>query len=148
MSKSKKPKPATVSFTAKQAGETQVQFPFGEENSRWAWVEPSVWTDRMLTALENGVKGGKWFSLIDKVYSLANLESAATEVAGNGGAAGVDRVTTEIRCTRRRLRLSMPRPRGLIFWATTLNVAIVGRVRRAWRSSRTRYGRRRHVPVV
>ena len=24
----------------------------------------------MLTALEQGVKGGKWFSLIDKVYAL------------------------------------------------------------------------------
>jgi RNA-directed DNA polymerase len=105
MSKSKKPKPATVSFTAKQAGETQAQFPFGEENSRWAWVESSVWTDRMLTALENGVKGGKWFSLIDKVYSLANLESAATEVAGNGGAAGVDRVTTEMFMDRKEANL-------------------------------------------
>jgi len=31
---------------------------------RWSWVEASIWTDRMLTALENGVKGGKWFSLI------------------------------------------------------------------------------------
>ena len=30
-------------------------------------VEPKVWTERMLTALEQGVKGGKWFSLIDKV---------------------------------------------------------------------------------
>jgi len=27
---------------------------------RWSWVEASIWTDRMLTALENGVKGGKW----------------------------------------------------------------------------------------
>jgi RNA-directed DNA polymerase len=27
---------------------------------RWGWAEPSVWTDRMLAALENGVKGGKW----------------------------------------------------------------------------------------
>jgi RNA-directed DNA polymerase len=105
MSKSKKPQPATVSFTTKQAGETQAQFPFGEENSRWAWVESSVWTDRMLTALENGVKGGTWFSLIDKVYSLANLESAATEVAGNGGAAGVDRVTTEMFMDRKEANL-------------------------------------------
>ena len=32
---------------------------------KWAWVEASVWTDRMLAALGNGVKGGKWFSLID-----------------------------------------------------------------------------------
>jgi hypothetical protein len=49
----------------------------------------------MLTALEQGVKGGKWFSLMDKVYSLGNLESAAKEVARNGGAAGVDRVTID-----------------------------------------------------
>ena len=41
--------PAAVS-QAKQAGEIR---------ARWAWVEPEVWTDRMLTALEEGVKGGK-----------------------------------------------------------------------------------------
>lgn len=105
MSKSKKPKPATVSFAAKQAGEAQVQFPFGEENSRWDWVESSIWTDRMLTALENGVKGGKWFSLIDKVYSPQNLESAAAEVARNGGVAGVDRVTIEMFMDRKEANL-------------------------------------------
>ena len=38
-----------------------------ETYERWAWVEPRVWTERMLTALETGIKGGKWFSLIDKV---------------------------------------------------------------------------------
>ena len=32
-----------------------------------SWVEASVWTERMVAALDNGVKGGKWFSLIDKV---------------------------------------------------------------------------------
>ena len=32
----------------------------GEIHGRWSWVEPSVWTERMLTALETGVKGGKW----------------------------------------------------------------------------------------
>jgi hypothetical protein len=26
------------------------------------WVEASIWTERMLAALENGVKGGKWDS--------------------------------------------------------------------------------------
>lgn len=62
---------------------------------RWSWVEPSVWTERMLTALEKGVKGGQWFSLIDKVYAAANLRSAAAKVAANGGAAGTDRVTTK-----------------------------------------------------
>jgi RNA-directed DNA polymerase len=49
----------------------------------------------MLTALEKGVKGGVWFSLIDKVYAPANLLSAFQKVARNGGAAGVDHVTVE-----------------------------------------------------
>lgn len=31
----------------------------GEVRARWAWTEPSVWTERMLTALEEGVKGGR-----------------------------------------------------------------------------------------
>ena len=26
----------------------------------WSWVEASVWTDRMLAALGNGVRGGKY----------------------------------------------------------------------------------------
>jgi hypothetical protein len=34
----------------------------GEIWGRWSWVELSVWTERMLTALENGVKGGKWYT--------------------------------------------------------------------------------------
>ena len=34
--------------------------PVGEIRARWAWMEPCVWTERMLTALENGVKGGRW----------------------------------------------------------------------------------------
>ena len=33
----------------------------------WEWTEASVWTERMLAALERGVKGGKWFSLIDSL---------------------------------------------------------------------------------
>jgi len=67
----------------------------GEARARWAWSEPSVWTDRMLTALEQGVKGGVWFSLIDKVYSPANLYASYAKVSANGGAAGNDRVTVE-----------------------------------------------------
>jgi len=68
----------------------------GEIRARWAWVEPSVWTERMLTALEAGVKGGKWFSLMDKVEALANLRSAFERVKANGGAAGVDHQTVEM----------------------------------------------------
>jgi hypothetical protein len=55
----------------------------------------------MLSALEEGVKGGVWFSLIDKVYRRANLEAAARKVIANKGAAGVDRVTVH---QRMRLR--------------------------------------------
>ena len=44
----------------------------------------------MVSALGNGVKGGKWFSLIDKVVRPATLEIAWQRVARNQGAAGVD----------------------------------------------------------
>jgi len=69
--------------------------PDGEVRSRWEWAEPEVWTERMLTALEKGVRGGKWHSLIDKVYARRNLRAAAERVVANAGAAGVDHVTTE-----------------------------------------------------
>src|SRR5258707_14532693 len=61
----------------------------GAETHRrdWSWVEASVWNERMLAALENGVKGGQWFSLIDKE---GTLKAAWQKVAANGGAAGVD----------------------------------------------------------
>ena len=45
----------------------------------------------MLTALEEGVKGGKWFTLMDKVYSGRNLKAAWEKVKANKGAAGIDR---------------------------------------------------------
>ncbi len=67
--------------------------PTGEVRARWAWAEHTVWTDRMLTALERGVRGGVWFSLIDKVYSLSNLHAAFAKVKTNGGAAGCDHQT-------------------------------------------------------
>jgi len=82
----KEGKPAAVSGRTKQAGEVW---------ARWAWVEPEVWTERMLTALEQGVKGGQWFSLMDKVYALPNLRRAFARVKANGGAAGVDHQTVE-----------------------------------------------------
>ena len=61
----------------------------------WSWVDRSIWTERMLAALGNGVRGGKWFSLIDKVYRPATLRSAWQQVLVNRGAAGVDRVSAE-----------------------------------------------------
>lgn len=55
-----------------------------------AGAEASVWTERMLSALVNGVKGGKWFSLMDKVFAPRTLALAWTKVRANKGAAGVD----------------------------------------------------------
>ena len=57
---------------------------------RIAGAEASVWTERMLSALANGVKGGKWFSLMDKVYAPNTLALAWAKVRTNKGAAGVD----------------------------------------------------------
>jgi RNA-directed DNA polymerase len=49
----------------------------------------------MLAALEQGVKGGKWYSLMDKLHPEDTLDAAFEKVAANKGAAGVDHVTIE-----------------------------------------------------
>ena len=82
--RAKESAPASVPPVARHAGDVR---------ARWAWAEPSVWTDRMLTALEDGVKGGVWFSLNDKVYSARNLGAAFAEVKANRGSAGIDHQT-------------------------------------------------------
>ena len=86
MDRSPEAKSAAVPTVARQAEEVR---------GRWPWAEPAVWTERMLTALEQGVKGGIWFSLIDKVHSVRNLTASFTRVQANGGAAGVDHVSVE-----------------------------------------------------
>lgn len=58
-------------------------------------AERFVWSEKMLEALEKGVKGNKWFSLIDKVYRITTLELAWTKVRSNAGACGVDGVTVK-----------------------------------------------------
>jgi RNA-directed DNA polymerase len=78
----------------------------GYDPLRWAWAESSVWTERMLTALEQGVKGGCWFSLIDKVYSQRCLIAAASRVEANEGAAGVDHVSTKAFGDRREAEVA------------------------------------------
>jgi RNA-directed DNA polymerase len=49
----------------------------------------------MLAALQTGVKGGKWHSLIDKVSRLETLRLGWTQVERNAGAAGVDCMSVE-----------------------------------------------------
>lgn len=47
----------------------------------------------MLLALETGVKGKVWFSLIDKVFADRTLQLAWEKVQFNAGACGVDGIT-------------------------------------------------------
>jgi RNA-directed DNA polymerase len=54
-----------------------------------------IWTEAMLAALRNGVKGGKWHSLIDKVSRVETLRLGWAQVEKNAGAAGVDRMSVE-----------------------------------------------------
>jgi RNA-directed DNA polymerase len=54
------------------------------------WIDRAIWTERLLVALENGVKGNQWFSLIDKVYRPQTLAAAWQQVQANKGAAGID----------------------------------------------------------
>src|SRR6056297_2081933 len=76
--------PQAVPEKARRGGETQP-----------SWVEPDAWTNSTLSALSNGVKGGKWYSLTDKLYQLDLLKKAFSKVKANGGGSGVDHVTVE-----------------------------------------------------
>ena len=57
---------------------------------KYKWADRRIWTDRMLAALVIGVKGNKWFSMIDKVYRPETLKSAWKDVRRNRGAGGID----------------------------------------------------------
>ncbi len=48
----KQSQPSSVNKSSRQGGEAGA--------GKWSWVEATVWTERMLKALEKGVKGGKW----------------------------------------------------------------------------------------
>ena len=82
----KEQQPSAVPETAQQGGEIR---------ARWDWVEPAVWTERMLATLETGIEGGKWFRLIDKVWSTKNLASSLQKVIVKGGSAGIDNQSVE-----------------------------------------------------
>ena len=48
---------------------------------QWEWTEAVVWTERMVATLERGITGGKWYSLMDKVWKMSNLQRAVEKVA-------------------------------------------------------------------
>lgn len=86
MTKRTDPKLTTVPFAA-----TPARTPISVEE----WANRAVWNDRMLSALHDGVRGGKWHALSDKVSSPRNLFEASRKVLDNKGAAGVDHQTVE-----------------------------------------------------
>ena len=65
------------------------------------WSRHPAWTERMRAALTRQESGGKWFSLIDRMYDLRQLQSAwvRIDLFTTGDArrrgAGVDGVTVE-----------------------------------------------------
>ncbi len=63
-------KPTAVPAMATQAGEVR---------ARWAWTEPTVWTERMLTALEQGVKGGNAFFAAQGLFSLVTAQAQSRQ---------------------------------------------------------------------
>jgi RNA-directed DNA polymerase len=78
----------------------------GQVRARWSWAEPSVWTERMLEALDRGVKGGKWHSLIDKVIRKQSLEVAWKQVQARRGGGGIDGVSLSTFAARADKRLT------------------------------------------
>jgi RNA-directed DNA polymerase len=60
----------------------------------------------MLAALEQGVRGGRWHALMDKVYADRTLRAAFARVKANRGAPGVDHVTVAMFDARRDANLA------------------------------------------
>lgn len=82
-------KPPTVGSSEKDSKQG------GEDLWQRHRAERGIWTKPMLTALERGIKGNKWFSLIDKVSHPKTLEMAWEKVKSNAGGCGIDDITVE-----------------------------------------------------
>ena len=89
---SKQEKATTVLETAIQGAEIQN---LREIALLKSWIKASAWTDRMLVALVNRVKGDKWYSLFDKIVRPETLKQAWEFVKKNRGAAGVDKMSIQ-----------------------------------------------------
>lgn len=90
--------------------------------ARMSLESDAIWTERMLEALETGVKGGRWYSLMDKVVDPSNLRLGAWQVIRNDGAAGVDHrsceqlekeMSVEVSLLERQLREGTYRPQAV-----------------------------------
>jgi len=97
MTSRREQQPTTVPRAATVSPRDTVPFaatPAGAPPSLRDWANPCVWKDRMLATLIAGVRGGKWHTLIDKVFAERNLYTASSKVLANEGAAGVDHQST------------------------------------------------------
>jgi len=69
----------------------------GKQGEEALWqrhkAQRGVWSEKMLMALERGIKGGVWFSLIDKIGAERTLQLAWEQVQSNAGACGVDGIS-------------------------------------------------------
>lgn len=69
----------------------------GKQDEEALWqrhkAQRGVWSEKMLMALERGIKGGVWFSLIDKICAERTLQLAWEQVQSNAGACGVDGIS-------------------------------------------------------
>ena len=83
----------------------------GDIYDRWWWIELSVWTERMLTRLEESEPTTVWFGLWDKVHSERNLQAAFWAVWRNEGAPGVDGQTVSQFDTEQEAELAQARRR-------------------------------------
>jgi hypothetical protein len=55
----------------------------GEIRAQWAWVEPTVWTERMLATLETGIEGRTRLRLINEeelISGSPNLYFSAVDL--------------------------------------------------------------------
>ena len=74
--------PQEGGYVSDRAGQTQpaavpsVATQAGDVRARWAWIEPALWSERMLKALEEGVKGGKWYSLMAAIINAGPMLSS------------------------------------------------------------------------
>lgn len=96
--------------------------PWEELRTRLSLESNAIWTDRMLEALVTGVQGGRWYSLMDKVWNPSHLQLGAWQVIRNDGAAGVDHrnceqlekeLTEEVDLLAKRLRQGTYQPQAV-----------------------------------
>ena len=96
------------------AGSADKAMQGAEAHPMIAGAKAEVWTGRMLSALVNGVQGGKWFSLMDRcrrrlrleVFAPKTLAVAWAKVRDNKGVAGVDGQSIERFAARQELYLA------------------------------------------